>query len=133
MIAIAPVPLGKSQGIKTWLEASILRADDPEINSYLDDLRPHDWFTRLSGDCPKYLNGILGAENVSEPQLNPFDKKKRWSVIDKTPSDEKWHEVVWKQGDASGFVDALKVGDRIVLLVRALVRPNFNWNCIRDP
>ena len=34
-------------------------------------------------------------------------------MIDRTPFDEKWREVVWNQGqdgNAPGFVDAFKVG-----------------------
>jgi len=71
------------------------------------------------------LNEILVQEDVSEPQPNPFDqKKKRWNVTNDTPTDDKWQEISWAQGqggNGSDFVNSLTVGDRIVLIARALV------------
>ena len=118
-------PLGKPQGLKTWFEASILKSGDPEATSYNADCHPQTWFTSLSGGRPKLLNEILVQEDVSEPQPNPFDqKKKRWTVTNDTPTDDRWQEISWAQGQAgngSDFVDSLTIGDRIVLIVRALV------------
>jgi len=118
-------PLGKPQGLKTWFEASILKSDDPEATSYNADCHPHTWFTSLSGGRPKLLNEILVQEDVSEPQPNPFDqKKKRWTVTNDIPTDDKWQEISWAQGqggNGSDFVDSLTIGDRIVLIVRAQV------------
>lgn len=113
--------------LKTWFEASILKANDPEIKPYHPNLHPHDWFKALAGDRPKLLNPIPDPLTVNglEPQPNPFDGRKRWSLMDDNPPDAEWHEITWNQHN-SDLVNELTVGDRIVLMVRALVSlPTF--------
>ena len=109
--------------LKTWFEASVLKANDRDIKSYHHDLHPNEWFKGLSGDQPKLLNPIPNLDpvgpNVPEPQPNPFDERKRWTVMGDVRPDSEWHEVSWNQD--TDFVNELTVGDRVVLMVRALV------------
>ena len=118
--------------LKTWFEASVLNADDRDIKSYHHDLHPNEWFKSLSGDQPKLLNPIPTLDpvgpNAPEPQPNPFDQRKRWSVMGDVRPDSEWREVSWNQD--TDFVNQLTVGDRIVLIVRALVSllPRFYFH-----
>jgi hypothetical protein len=118
--------------LKTWFEVSVLKAGDPEINPYHQDLHPHDWFKSLPGDRPKLLNAIPSldpaAGNPPEPQRNPFDERKRSTVMHDSPPDAEWHEITWNQ-ENSDLVNELTVGDQIVLIARALVSllPHSNF------
>jgi len=86
--------------------------------TYTHDLHPHDWFKSLS-DHPKLLNPMVESLTDNAAQPNPFDERKRWTVIEDNPPDASWHETTWSQ-DSSEFVNELTIGDRIVLIVRAL-------------
>ncbi|KAF9531467.1 hypothetical protein CPB83DRAFT_891832 [Crepidotus variabilis] len=116
---------------KTWFEASVLKQDEPGLKPYADENEPHDWFTSLSSPRPKYLNNLLPVDPLPEggqptdPTPSPFDSedKKRWTVANDTLLDGQWQEIVWTPGqedNSKGFFDTLTVGDRIVMMTRAL-------------
>jgi len=113
-----------SQGFQTWFETSILKNGA----LYDDSKRPNDWYSSMAEPHPKYLNFLRDAECSGSPVDNPFDKQPRWHVTDCPAADSKWHEVVWRSddpntvaGSGSDFVNALSIGDRIVLMARAQV------------
>ncbi|PPQ67202.1 hypothetical protein CVT24_011273 [Panaeolus cyanescens] len=117
------------EDLDTWFEASILKADSGVVyDTSVPD--PHQWYTDLAQQ-PKLLNSFSPDPLSSTSQSainNPLDEQRRWYVTANTTlSKECWKEVAWRRMDSgatSEFVDALSVGDRVVLMVRA---PNPGW------
>lgn len=111
---------------KTWFEAAVLKKDEEVAPSYVDGLRPNDWFANLA-QHPRYLmDDIRGTQYPGVPVDNPLDSKKHWHVMDTPQSSSKdtsWREVMWGGSSADGLdmVNSLGVGDRILLMARSLV------------
>ncbi|KAF5310165.1 hypothetical protein D9619_010233 [Psilocybe cf. subviscida] len=110
---------------KTWFEAAILKKDEDVAPSYVDGLRPNDWFANLA-QHPRYLmENFRDTQYPGMPVDNPLDSKQHWHVME-TPltgsKDTPWHEVVWGGASANGLdvVNSLGVDDRIMLMARSL-------------
>ncbi|KAF8147992.1 hypothetical protein B0H34DRAFT_803135 [Crassisporium funariophilum] len=118
----------------TWFEASILKAEESRTHPYEDSMKPNDWYAHLAPN-PKYLNTFDDPDIPVSPSVNPMDSKDRWHVIS-NPDQKQWSDVTWRYDDDSlsgttvgvkdgqsiglRFMDELEVGDRVVLMARAL-------------
>lgn len=147
MVTCMCVSLGTYRGSYTWFEACILRpVPYPSgSGSTSDSLGPAEVFLQEIEDGP--LDWSF-EDNDSDSLGTGFtlvevDGRKRWHIQRNVhvSLELKDHEVVWTERDGGparnelevnddtgtgngwGFVRALRAGDRIAVLARALVRP----------
>jgi len=148
---------GPCERFKTWLEVSILKEHEPEIDFARHDpervtrevggVRPNEWYADLVSRPDMYLNSFRDIQVTAPP--NTLDSRKRWHVTDSSTNisdsqSDGWNEVVWRfdddinantsteRGTGFGFLNSLSINDRIILMARALVCPLFHgkWSLI---